>query len=96
MFRAYAIDLNEISPLIKNEPAQSIYNKAKTENIKETLKKILSAETPFLDSATTFSGRSPNIEKFLHTLAILYAFPNNSYGDNACGQITKIHYSHYE
>ena len=50
MFRAYAIDLNEIRPLIKNEPAQSIYNKVKTENIKETLKKILSAETPFLDS----------------------------------------------
>ena len=50
MFRAYAIDLNEISPLIKNEPAQSIYNKVKTENIKETLKNILTAESPFLDS----------------------------------------------
>ena len=50
MFRAYAIDLSEIRSLIENETAQSIYDELKTETIKETLKKILSAKTPFLDS----------------------------------------------
>ena len=50
MFRAYAVDLNDIRPLIRDEPAASIYNEVKTNKIKTTLKKILTAESPFLDS----------------------------------------------
>lgn len=50
MFRAYAVDLNDIRPLIKDESATSIYDEVKTNKIKATLKKILTAESPFLDS----------------------------------------------
>lgn len=34
MFRAYAVDLNDIRPLIKNESATSIYDEVKTNKIK--------------------------------------------------------------
>lgn len=50
MFRAYAVDLNEIYPLIQNEPAESIYSPNNTEELTNTLKDILNAKRKFLDA----------------------------------------------
>lgn len=48
MFRAYALDLEKIEPLIKNESSLSIYDDVKTSKIIETLEDILSAKKEFL------------------------------------------------
>lgn len=50
MFRAYALDLNEIYPLIKSYPARSIYDDVKTSAIIETLDGIIRKGEPFLNA----------------------------------------------
>ena len=50
MFRAYALDLENIEPLIKNESSSSIYDGVKKSKIIETLEDILSAKKEFLNA----------------------------------------------
>lgn len=50
MFRAYALDLEKIEPLIKNESSLSIYDDVKTSKIIETLEDILSAKKRIFES----------------------------------------------
>ena len=47
MFGAYVVNLEDIEPLINDEPAKSIYDDVKKSEIIETLKGILSAEKNF-------------------------------------------------
>ncbi len=50
MFGAYVVNLEDIEPLINDEPAKSIYNNVEKSEIIETLKGILSAEKKFLNA----------------------------------------------
>lgn len=40
MFRAYALDLDQIGSLIENEPVKSIYDNVDREKINSSLKKF--------------------------------------------------------
>lgn len=49
MFRAYALDLDEIGSLIPNKPVEYVYDKVDSEKINSTLKDILQANATFLN-----------------------------------------------
>ena len=49
MFRAYALDLDQIGSLIENEPVKSIYDNVDREKINSSLKKFLKANVTCLN-----------------------------------------------
>ena len=62
MFRAYALDLEEIGSLIENESSSSIYDDVKTSKIVKTLEDVLSAKKDFLNAKDLCDLFFPSVE----------------------------------
>lgn len=62
MFRSYALDLNEIYPLIKDQSADSLYSSFDVESVSDTLNNMLNAKAPFLNAKDLCNLFFPSVE----------------------------------
>ncbi len=62
MFRSYALDLNEIYPLIEEQSVDSLYPPFDIDAVSDTLNKMLNAEVPFLNAKELCNLFFPSVE----------------------------------